>query len=130
MKPRFGFSTQTDVQDYHQFNPTNIVEKLGVYSIYQDQRVQNEEDIGSQVRDIAKPFSVELAFSLQVSWRLYSQQGEQAATTVNTIVNCKKPRASYVVHSNKRKNFILTRLLPKRLVDRLVFKSLNKSATP
>ena len=45
---------------------------------------------------------------------------------IEKIINKKKPKLSYVVHSNKLQIFILTRILPKRLVDHLIFKSLNK----
>ncbi len=46
---------------------------------------------------------------------------------IEKIITSKKPKLSYVVHHNKWQIFLLTRLLPKRLVDRLVFKSLNAS---
>ena len=46
---------------------------------------------------------------------------------IEKIINTKKPKLSYVVHRNKFQIFVLTRLLPKFLVDRLIFKSLNRA---
>ena len=46
---------------------------------------------------------------------------------IEEIIDAKKPKLSYVVHRNKFQIFVLTRLLPKFLVDRLIFKFLNKN---
>ena len=46
---------------------------------------------------------------------------------IEKIITTKKPKLSYVVHQNKLLIFLLTRVLPKTIVDRLVFKSLNRS---
>lgn len=46
---------------------------------------------------------------------------------IEKIIVSKKPRLSYVVHQRKFVVFALTRLLPKFVVDRLIFKALNKA---
>lgn len=45
---------------------------------------------------------------------------------IEKIIDAKKPKLSYVVHRNKFQIFVLTKLLPKFLIDRLIFKFLNK----
>ena len=45
---------------------------------------------------------------------------------IEKIINSKNPRLSYVVHRDKLRIFMLTRLLPKFLVDRLIYRHLNK----
>ena len=61
-----------------------------------------------------------------------AQQQAQPASVISNliekIINKKKPKLSYVVHSNKLQVFFLTRIFPSRMVDYLIFKSLNKSA--
>ena len=44
---------------------------------------------------------------------------------IEKIIIAKRPKLSYVVHHSKLQIFFLTRLLPKRLVDRLIFKTLS-----
>ena len=46
---------------------------------------------------------------------------------IEKIINSSNPRLSYVVHSNKLQIFVLTKLLPKFVVDRLIYRTLNKA---
>ncbi|MDC0434635.1 SDR family NAD(P)-dependent oxidoreductase [bacterium] len=46
---------------------------------------------------------------------------------IQKIIDSKSPRLSYVVHRNKFRVFVLTRMLPRFLVDQLIHRSLNKS---
>ena len=46
---------------------------------------------------------------------------------IQKIIDSKSPRLSYVVHRNKFRVFVLTRMLPRFLVDKLIHRSLNKS---
>ena len=46
---------------------------------------------------------------------------------IEKIILSKNPRLSYVVHRKKFLVFALSKLLPKTVVDRLIFKSLNKA---
>jgi len=57
-----------------------------------------------------------------------AQPASVISTLIEKIIDKKKPKLSYVVHSNKLQIFFLTRILPSRLVDRLIFKSLTKAA--
>ena len=45
---------------------------------------------------------------------------------IQKIIDSKSPRLSYVVHRNKFRVFALTRMLPKIVVDQLIYKHLNK----
>jgi len=55
-----------------------------------------------------------------------AQPAELISLLIEKIIKKRHPKLSYVVHKNKFQVFILTRILPKRMVDWLIFKSLNK----
>ena len=46
---------------------------------------------------------------------------------IEHIIDCKRPKLSYIVHHNKLQTYLLTRLTPKRIADWLLFKVLHKS---
>lgn len=56
-----------------------------------------------------------------------AQPAEVISSLIEKIINKRRPKLSYVVHKNKFQVFILTRVLPKRIVDWLIFRFLNKS---
>ena len=74
-----------------------------------------------------------MAFNTSKIIRAARRQAQPAAVVsklIERIIVTKKPKLSYIVHPNRFKIFMLTRLLPKKIVDRLIFKTLNRSKAP
>lgn len=76
-----------------------------------------DSDYGNMARNTAKIIR---------SAQRQAQPALVISKLIEKIIVTKKPNLSYVVHSNKAQIFVLTRLLPKWIVDRLIFKLLNK----
>ena len=85
----FSLSTRTDVQSETTVDLVKRVEESGFYAIHHYQVAEGVAKIAKQVEQLfaGGENSVRMVFSSQVSARLYSQQNDDPAVAVETIMD-------------------------------------------
>jgi len=86
----FGFSTRLDTSDIQNSLQVTKFDNHGAYAIhhYRTNNSNNKHtDLIDQIRELTKNSGVELAFSSEVSARVYVQQGEKEASVMDTIMD-------------------------------------------